>query len=221
MSLSPHPIVVAPSLLAANHGRLAEGCLLAVEAGASWLHLDIMDGHFVPNLSFGPGVLMALRPLCNLFFDTHLMVNNPHEIWEPFAAAGAQQISIHVELDYPVAATLARIRQRGLRCGIVLRPKTPAEAVEPFLADVDNVLVMTVEPGFGGQKFIPEMLPKIAQISQWRADRKLGYRIEVDGGVDATTGPLCSAAGADILVCGTSFFKATDRRAFVTNLEHG
>lgn len=221
MSTSPNSPIVAPSLLAANHGRLAEGCLAAVATGQSWLHLDIMDGHFVPNLSFGPQVLADLRPLCSLFFDTHLMLANPDKFVEAFAQAGAQQISIHIEPEYPVAETLARIRGLGLKCGIALKPGTPAAAVEPLLGKVDNVLVMTVEPGFGGQKFDHGMLPKIAQFARWRAERKLAYRIEVDGGVDDTTGLLCKAQGADTFVCGTAFYHAPDRRAFAMRLEMG
>jgi ribulose-phosphate 3-epimerase len=217
---SPHPPIVAPSLLASNHGRLAEGAQAVVTVGLKWLHLDIMDGHFVPNLSFGPQVLADLRPLSDLFFDTHLMLDNPHEYVEPFIKAGAQQISIHIEPDYPVADTLKYIRDRGLRCGIALNPGTPAETIEPLLDRVDNVLVMTVQPGFGGQKFHREVLAKIAQISAWRAERKLAYRIEVDGGVDDETGRWCKNEGADTFVCGTAFYHAPDRRAFATRLEN-
>jgi ribulose-phosphate 3-epimerase len=159
--------------------------------------------------------------LCGLFFDTHLMLDNPREYVEAFAQAGAQQITIHVEPAHPVSATLARIRALGCKCGLALKPGTPARAAEPFLAEVDNILVMTVEPGFGGQKFRPEMLPKITQFSQWRAERKLNFRIEVDGGVDDITGLECKAEGADTFVCGTAYFNAPDRRAFADKLVSG
>jgi len=216
MTTSPHPPVVAPSLLASNHGRLAESCLAVAQSGlTTWLHLDIMDGHFVPNLSFGPQVLADLRPLCSLFFDTHLMLDNPQDYIEPFARAGAQQITIHAEPAYPVTATLAHIRALGLKCGIAFNPRTPASAVEPFLAQVDLVLAMTVQPGFGGQKFDHSVLAKITQLSRWRTERKLDYRIEVDGGVDEVTGLLCRAEGADTFVCGTAYFHAPDRGKFV------
>jgi len=180
-----------------------------------WLHLDIMDGHFVPNLSFGPEVLASLRRRnIKLFFDTHLMLSEPHRYIEAFAKAGANNISIHIEPAYNHAETLARIRALGCQAGIVLNPDTPASAIEPVLALVDLVLVMTVQPGFGGQPFRDDTLPKIQKIDTWRRERGLAFRLEVDGGIDLATAPHCRAAGADTFVAGTSFFKAVDRVGF-------
>jgi len=180
-----------------------------------WLHLDIMDGHFVPNLSFGPEVLASLRRRnIKLFFDTHLMLSEPHRYIEAFAKAGANNISIHIEPAYNHAETLARIHALGCQAGIVLNPDTPASAIEPVLALVDLVLVMTVQPGFGGQPFRDDTLPKIQKIDTWRRERGLAFRLEVDGGIDLATAPHCRAAGADTFVAGTSFFKAVDRVGF-------
>ncbi len=175
-----------------------------------------MDGHFVPNLTFGPETLAALRRAgSKLFFDTHLMLAEPHKYVEPFAQAGANLISVHIEPAYDHHGTLVRIRQLGCQCGIVLNPGTPAAAIEPLLDDVDLVLVMTVQPGFGGQAFRRDMLPKLRQIDGWRRERGLKFRLEVDGGVDLATAKECHGAGADTFVAGTSFFKAGDKPAFV------
>ena len=180
---SPYSPLLNPSLLAGDHANLAASVRGVADLGLPWLHCDIMDGHFVPNLSFGPETLAALRRSgVKLFFDTHLMLDEPHRYIEPFAKAGANLISIHIEPAYDHAATLARIRALGCQCGIVLNPGTPAAAIEPFLAQVDLVLVMTVQPGFGGQAFRRDMMPKVQQIDGWRRERGLAFRLEVDGG---------------------------------------
>lgn len=207
-------VILAPSILAGNHANLAASVATLDALRLSWVHIDIMDGHFVPNLSFGPQTVAALRPHSQLFFDVHLMLDNPHLYVEAFAKAGADQISIHVEPDYDIRGTLERIRTLGCKKGIVLNPGTPASAVEPFINDVDLVLVMTVQPGFGGQSFRADMLGKIEAIANWRTAQKLHFRIEVDGGIDLETGALCRRAGADTFVAGTSFFKAADKAGF-------
>ncbi len=215
----PHTPIIAPSLLAGDHANLAASARLVADSGAPWLHCDIMDGHFVPNLTFGPETLAALRRAgCKLFFDTHLMLAEPQNYIEPFAKAGANLISIHIEPAYDHRGTLARIRQLGCQCGIVLNPGTPASAIEALVEDVDLVLVMTVQPGFGGQPFRHDMLPKLQEIDGWRRKRGLQFRLEVDGGVDLATAKECRAAGADTFVAGTSFFKSADKAAFAATI---
>jgi ribulose-phosphate 3-epimerase len=216
---SPHAPLLNPSLLAGDHANLAASARAVAELGLPWLHLDLMDGHFVPNLSFGPETLAALRRAgLKLFFDTHLMLDEPHRYIEAFARAGANLISIHIEPAYDHAATLARIRALGCQCGIVLNPGTPAPAIEPLLNLVDLVLVMTVQPGFGGQPFRRDMLPKVQQLDTWRHERGLTFRLEVDGGIDLATSAECRAAGADTFVAGTSFFRAADKSAFAAGM---
>ncbi|HEY1791900.1 MAG TPA: ribulose-phosphate 3-epimerase [Opitutaceae bacterium] len=207
--------VLAPSLLASDHARLGEAAALVARLGIGWLHLDMMDGHFVPNLSFGPETLAALRRDGSaLFFDTHLMLSEPQRYVEPFAKAGASRITVHVEPDYDHAAALRDIRARGCKAGIAINPGTPAESVEHLLGLVDLVLVMTVQPGFGGQSFREDTLPKMALVDRWRRERGLDLRIEVDGGIDLENAPRCRRSGADTFVAGTSFFAATDKAAF-------
>ncbi|MFP4283717.1 MAG: ribulose-phosphate 3-epimerase [Opitutales bacterium] len=217
---SPHPFRLAPSILAGDHAELGAALRQVETHPIEWLHLDIMDGHFVPNLSFGPATVAALRKRnAALFFDVHLMLSRPDNYIEAFAEAGADGITIHLEPDYDVAATLEDIRARGLKTGLALNPGTDAAAVEPYLEAVDLVLVMTVWPGFGGQSFIPETIAKMEQLARWRAERGLAYRLEVDGGIDLQTAPRCAAAGVDTFVAGTAFFKAPDPAAFVHGIE--
>ena len=212
---SPHAATLAPSILSGDHANLAASARLVADLGLTWIHLDIMDGHFVPNLTFGPETLAALRRAgSTLFFDTHLMLSEPHRYIEAFAKAGASLISVHIEPDYDHRATLDRIRNLGCKCGIVLNPDTPAAAIEGVIDAVDLVLVMTVQPGFGGQAFRREMLPKIKQIDAWRRERQLAFQLEVDGGIDVENAAECRRAGADTFVAGTSFFRSQDKSAF-------
>lgn len=208
------PPILAPSILAGDHANLAGSVGTIAATGLAWVHIDIMDGHFVPNLSFGPATVQALRRASQLFFDVHLMLDNPQLYVEAFARAGANLISIHIEPDYDIPGTLRRIRELGCQTGIVLNPGTPASAIEPVLDQVDLVLAMTVQPGFGGQSFREDVLPKIAAIDARRRERGLKFRLEVDGGIDLANAPRCRAAGTDTFVAGTSFFKAPDRAAF-------
>jgi ribulose-phosphate 3-epimerase len=213
-----HAPILAPSILAGDHAHLAASAAIVEQIGLRWIHLDIMDGHFVPNLSFGPQTVAALRKNSKLFFDVHLMLSEPHRYLEAFAKAGADLISIHIEPAYDHAAALTRIRELGCQRGIVLNPGTPAAAIDHLLSQVELVLVMTVQPGFGGQSFRRDQLEKIATLSRRRHELGLNFRLEVDGGVDLATGAECRAAGADTFVAGTSFFNAPDRQAYIRTL---
>lgn len=214
------PNILAPSLLAGDHAALGASARVVQDLGIPWLHVDVMDGHFVPNLSFGPETVAALRRSgIRLFLDVHLMLSEPQNYVEAFAKAGASLISIHVEPEIDHAATLARIRSLGCGCGIVLNPGTPVSAVAPLLDQVDLVLAMTVQPGFGGQPFRRDVLPKLAELDALRRARGLPFRLEVDGGIDLNTARECRACGVDTFVAGTSFFRAADRQAYAAAIE--
>jgi ribulose-phosphate 3-epimerase len=209
---------IAPSILAADFSRLGEEARGVEAGGADWLHVDVMDGAFVPNITLGPVVVEALRRATKLPLDVHLMIERPERYVEDFVRAGAATVGVHVETCPHLHRTLHQIREAGARASVVLNPSTPAGAIECVLGDVDQVLVMTVNPGFGGQKFIESMLPKIALIRRWIDERGLAVCLEVDGGIAPGTIGRAARAGADVFVAGTAVFGAPDHAAAIAAL---
>ena len=208
---------LAPSILAADFMNMERDIHNIEENGADWVHVDIMDGIFVPNISIGIPVVQALRKITDLPLDVHLMIDRPIRYVEEFIKAGADWLTIHIEADQPqnTLEALDKIRQLGCKAAISLKPRTPAEAALPYLDKCDMVLVMTVEPGFGGQKFMADQMPKIKKLREYLDEVNPGCVIEVDGGVDAVTHTVCKENGAEVLVAGSAYFKAADRAAFV------
>ena len=213
--------VLSPSILSADYMNMERDLNMVKDAGAKWLHVDIMDGIFVPNITFGWGLVGAMRKVTDLVLDVHLMIDRPLRYVEQFCKAGADYLTIHVEADTEenTRAALEKIRQLGVKPGIVVKPNTPAEAVEPYLSMVDMVLVMTVEPGFGGQKFMGHMMPKLSQLRKMLDQVNPNCHLEVDGGVDLVTGVTCKENGADVLVAGSAFFKSQDKAAFTAEIQ--
>jgi len=216
--VSPRRTVIAPSILSADFGHLADEVAAVEHAGADWIHVDVMDGRFVPNITIGPLVVEAVKRSTSLPLDVHLMIVEPERYVADFAKAGAATIGVQVEACPHLHRTLAQIRETGARACAVLNPSTPASAIEPVLGDLDQILVMTVNPGFGGQSFIHSMLPKIELLRGWIDSRGLGVTLEVDGGVKPGTIGLAARAGADAFVAGTAVFGEGDYRAAIDAL---
>jgi ribulose-phosphate 3-epimerase len=211
------PPIAAPSILSADFSRLAEALAL-VDPARDWAHCDVMDNHFVPNLTFGPLLIAAVRKLTPALVDVHLMIEEPLRIVPSFREAGADLITIHLEACADVGATLAAVRESGARVGLALKPGTPFAAAERHLEDLDLLLVMTVEPGFGGQEFMPEMLDKVRAAAQWRESHGARYLIEVDGGIAPETARTARAAGAEVFVAGHSVYRQSDPHVALANL---
>lgn len=204
-------VKVAPSILAADFANLQSEVQLVDQAGADWIHIDVMDGHFVPNITMGALVVDAIRPHTKLPLDVHLMIENPDQYIESFVKAGADIITVHVEACRHLHRTLQHIKSQGIQCGVVLNPHTPISTIEHVLEEVDVVLFMTVNPGFGGQSFIPSVLKKVKQLADLKQQHGYTFEIEIDGGVNKETAKECVAAGATVVVAGSAIYGASDK----------
>src|SRR5699024_4707407 len=209
---------IAPSILSADFSQLGKEIQDVDKGGADYIHVDVMDGHFVPNITIGPLIVESIKPHTELPLDVHLMIENPDQYIPVFAEAGASIITVHQEACPHLHRTVQLIKNHGAKAGVVINPATPAEMIRDILQDVDLVLLMTVNPGFGGQSFIPEVVQKIKQIAIWREKRQLNFEIEVDGGVNRDTAKLCTDAGADVLVAGSAVFKQNDRQQAIREI---
>jgi len=211
--------IIAPSILSANFAALADDIKDVERGGADWIHIDVMDGHFVPNLTFGPIVINAVRPATKLPFDVHLMIENPDKYIAEYIAAGADRITVHAEACVHLHRVVHMIKEAGLPAGVALNPATPLSAIEHVVEDLDLVLIMTVNPGFGGQKFIPQSLPKLRALRGMLNEKGLHHvQIQVDGGINAQTSALVREAGAEVLVAGNAVFTERDRAAAIAAL---
>lgn len=218
MTTDHHQIIVAPSLLAGDFSQLGTDAQRVAAAGADWLHLDVMDGHFVDNISFGPAVVAAMKKAVDLTLDVHLMISRPDHYLQRFVDAGAHSIHVHVEAEHDVAETLRAIRAAGCLAGLAINPGTPLDAAKVHLPDIDLLLVMTVNPGFGGQEFIASTLEKVAAAARLRHENGWKFHIEVDGGIKESTARAARESGANVLVAGTSVFRASDAGAAIRSI---